>query len=79
MNNSLAQFDFFQQRVRFIEGERLVSTILEPGIYFLIARSNSPRAIPFQRWLFEKVLPSIRKTGKFELENKTKALILIKQ
>jgi prophage antirepressor-like protein len=32
-------------------------------MYFLIARSNSPVAIPFQKWAFEEVLPTIRKTG----------------
>jgi hypothetical protein len=34
-------------------------------LYHLITRSDSPRAIPFQKWVFENVLPSIRKTGKY--------------
>lgn len=40
-------------------------TLFEPGLYHLIARSDSPKAIPFQKWVFEDVLPSIRKTGKY--------------
>lgn len=42
---------------------RDVATITEPGLYHLIIRSNSPIAVPFQKWVFEEVLPSIRKTG----------------
>ena len=42
-------------------------TLLEPGLYHLIARSDSPRAIPFQKWVFNVVLPSIRKTGVYSV------------
>lgn len=42
--------------------------ITEPGLYWLIARSNSPRAVPFQDWLFSEVLPSIRKTGRYAVD-----------
>lgn len=37
--------------------------ISEPGLYQLIMRSNLPTAEKFQEWVFEEVLPSIRKTG----------------
>lgn len=43
-------------------------TLYEPGLYFLINRSNSPRAIPFQEWICEDVLPSIRKTGSYSTD-----------
>ena len=39
----------------------------EPGVYQLIFRSNLPSAGEFQQWVFECVLPSIRKTGSYEL------------
>lgn len=42
---------------------RNMVTVTEPGLYHLIFRSDSPLAVPFQRWVFEDVLPSIRKTG----------------
>ena len=42
-------------------GIQAVTTIYEPGFYILIARSNSPIALPFQKWMFEEVLPAIRR------------------
>ena len=41
--------------------------LTEPGVYQLIFKSNLPSAREFQRWVFEEVLPSIRKTGSYEL------------
>jgi prophage antirepressor-like protein len=37
----------------------------EPGLYRLIFRSNKPQAKRFQRWIYNEVLPSIRRTGQF--------------
>ena len=42
---------------------RSMTTIYEPGLYVLIARSNSPIAVPFQKWMFEEVLPAARRDG----------------
>lgn len=39
--------------------------ISEPGLYELIMRSTLPAAIPFQNWVYEQVLPSIRQTGTY--------------
>jgi prophage antirepressor-like protein len=39
----------------------------EPGLYEVIFRSNKPEAKAFRQWVFEEVLPSIRKTGKYEI------------
>jgi prophage antirepressor-like protein len=44
-------------------GEQQMSIISEPGLYFFLARSNKPAALPFQRWIAGDVLPQIRKTG----------------
>ena len=35
--------------------------ITEPDLYRLITRSKLPEAEKFERWVFEEVLPSIRK------------------
>ncbi|ADD73777.1 BRO-D [Lymantria xylina nucleopolyhedrovirus] len=43
--------------------------ISEAGVYALIMRSKLPAAEEFQRWLFEKVLPELRKTGKYDVKN----------
>lgn len=51
-------------------------TVNEPGLYSLIVRSNSPQAVPFQKWTFEEVLPSIRKTGQYSLGQPTSLELL---
>ena len=40
----------------------------EPGLYRLIARSKMEKAEYFQDWVYEVVLPSIRKTGSYSLQ-----------
>ena len=37
--------------------------ILEPGIYQLAFKSSSIKALEFQKWVFEEVLPKLRKEG----------------
>jgi len=39
----------------------------EPGLYCLIGSSDMEKAQEFQDWIYEVVLPTIRKTGKFSL------------
>lgn len=41
--------------------------INESGLYSLILRSNKPEAYRFKKWVTSEVLPSIRKTGKYEV------------
>lgn len=41
--------------------------INEPGLYRLLSRSNKKRAKKFQRWVFHDVLPTIRKTGGYDV------------
>jgi prophage antirepressor-like protein len=43
-------------------------TVYEPGLYHLIMRSDKPIAKKFQKWTFEEVLPSIRKSGEYVLQ-----------
>lgn len=40
--------------------------INESGLYSVILRSNKAEARPFQKWVTSEVLPSIRKTGRYE-------------
>lgn len=47
-------------------GTQEVRIINEPDIYRLITGSTLPEAERFERWLFEEVLPSIRKTGGYQ-------------
>ena len=43
-----------------------VTVISEANLYRLMGKSNAPNAEPFQDWLCEDVLPTIRKTGKYD-------------
>jgi len=43
--------------------------VSESGLYRLILRSNKPQAEPFQDWVCQEVLPSIRKTGQYKVNN----------
>ncbi|HLO50323.1 MAG TPA: BRO family protein [Kamptonema sp.] len=51
--------------------------INEFGLYQLIMRSNLPKAERFQEWVFEEVLPSIRKTGTYSVNPPAPALTQI--
>ena len=46
----------------------------EQGLYFFVARSDKPAALPFQRWLAGEVLPSLRRTGSYVLTEQDKAV-----
>lgn len=46
-------------------GERFLT---ESGVYKLAFRSNKPNAEKFTDWVADEVLPSIRKTGKYEMK-----------
>jgi hypothetical protein len=59
-----------RRKITTLGGPQDCVTLLEPGLYLMAARSNSPLAIPFQEWLFEEVLPAIRKTGSYGVNDK---------
>ena len=44
-------------------GEQDVKIIPEGDVYRLIIRSKLPKAIAFEKWLFDEVLPTIRRNG----------------
>lgn len=53
-------------------GNQNMLILSEPAVYKLIMRSNKPTAQKFQDWIFEEVLPSIRKTGEYKLQTTIK-------
>ena len=60
----------------------LPTIISEPGLNRLIMRSNQPAAKPFQDWVVKEVLPTIRKTGKydrFDVSNLTDNLLKVEE
>lgn len=48
-------------------GLQSLSYIPEGDIYRLIARSQLPEAEKFEKWVFDEVIPEIRKTGGYKL------------
>jgi prophage antirepressor-like protein len=48
-------------------GPQMMTIISESGLYKLAMRSDKPQAEPFQDWIAEEVIPSIRRTGRYEL------------
>ena len=59
------------QRMHTLGGEQDMLTLSEPGLYFFVARSDKPRALPFQKWLAGEVLPSLRRLGRYALPGRT--------
>lgn len=49
--------------------------ITEPQLYFVLMRSDKPKAKPFRQWVTSEVLPSIRKTGGYGIAGKDNVLI----
>ena len=47
-------------------GIQEMAVLYEQGVYFFLGRSDKPAALPMQKWVAGDVLPSIRKTGKYE-------------
>lgn len=48
-----------------------MSYVSEAGLYELVFASKKPEAKEFKKWVFNKILPTIRKTGKFEIQQLT--------
>ena len=42
-----------------------LTLISESGLYRIFAKCNLPKCEPFENWVFDEVLPSIRKTGSY--------------
>ena len=42
-----------------------LTLISESGLYRILAKCNLPKCEPFESWVFDEVLPTIRKTGSY--------------
>ncbi|MEV4612289.1 Bro-N domain-containing protein [Kitasatospora sp. NPDC049258] len=49
-------------------GDQQVSVINEPGLYSLVLRSRKPQARAFKRWITHEVIPSIRRSGRYAVD-----------
>jgi prophage antirepressor-like protein len=48
-------------------GVQEIRIISEPDLFRLVVNSQLPSADKFERWVFEEVLPTIRKTGGYQI------------
>lgn len=48
-------------------GTQRCRVVNEPGLYTLVLRSKTPEAKRFKRWITHEVIPSIRKTGRYDV------------
>ena len=60
-------------------GTQKMTIINESGLYSLILSSKLPQAKAFKRWVTSEVLPSIRKTGRYELPQQIPALAMLNE
>ena len=55
-------------------GRRLHSAVWlldETTVYQMLLRGRAPQSEPFRKWVTEEVLPSIRKTGQYDITKST--------
>lgn len=50
--------------------------ITESFVYEMLLRGRAPQSEPFRRWVTEEVLPTIRKTGKYDAEQSTNPIAM---
>jgi len=51
-------------------GTQEMTCLTEQGLYFFLSRSDKPKALPYQMWIAGDVVPSIRRTGRYEMKKK---------
>ena len=51
-----------------IVGNSMATFITEAGFYDVLLFSSSPKVKPFRKWITKEVLPSIRKTGSYSVQ-----------
>ena len=59
-------------------GEQNMTIINESGLYSVILRSDKPQAKPFRKWVTSEVLPTIRKTGGYTINDDSQNIQLRK-
>lgn len=65
-----------KRRTPTASGEQEMSFIPEGDVYRLIVRSKLPAAEQFERWVFDEVLPSIRRHGGYLTPDKVEEALL---
>ena len=66
-------------KVHTVKGEKEAIFIAEPGIYQVLSRSTKPKPQAMFRWIFEEVLPLLRKQGFFGVVSGSERIRLSKE
>lgn len=61
---SASKFDSYDL---YESGNSRITLISESGLYRIIAKCSLPKCEPFESWVFDEVLPSIRQTGSYSV------------
>ena len=67
--DAISRLDDDEKGVAIIDtlgGAQEMNVVNESGVYNLIFTSRKPQAKVFRRWVTDEVLPSIRKTGRYQ-------------
>lgn len=75
--NATARLDDDEKGVSIVRtpsGDQQMSVVNESGLYNLIFQSRKAEAKAFRRWVTGEVLPTIRRTGRYELKWKTEVV-----
>lgn len=73
-SDALNRLDDDERTLVSIEGAsngKPVNGVNEPGLYSLVLGSRKPEAKAFKRWITHEVIPAIRKTGGYHIEELT--------
>ncbi|BAZ19033.1 prophage antirepressor (plasmid) [Calothrix sp. NIES-4071] len=68
--DALSRLDEDEKGVAIIDtpgGKQELATVNESGLYSLTLTSRKPQAKRFKKWITRDVIPTIRRTGKYEL------------
>lgn len=57
-------------------GKQSLIFVNEGNLYRMTCRSDKPQAKPFENWVYDEVLPTIRKTGSYAVKTRNSAINL---
>ena len=73
--DKVPQKDRSERELEWPDGQkRLTSLLNELGLYRVLLSSISPAAVDLTRWVFDEVVPSVRKSGRYRLFQEAKRL-----
>lgn len=68
ISNNIEEDEKDVLRADTLGGKQLMTIISESGLYALVFKSTKPEAKKFRKWVTSEILPSIRKTGSYSID-----------